>query len=372
MVKISISVEDLQNIVDIVLKYSEMSLKKRKVIGVHLADKSITLQNEIVQLKFIGVFEILENTTNSPGFSFDINDIPKKFPTDMVEIEHIKNMVYVRSGKLKADYRTDFIHDIVIERKLEVTDRLTIKNSDLLKAIQKVKMPYPFYKGDANRAPICIQSKAGGAIEVSASDGYSVCRFTTRGEATPEFKIIIPRVTLSSFLNKYLEKEGNTTIEIQEMAVKIKTGSMFLVSSQLNDNVDDFQKTLDGIKEWSFSGVISKRELSSAIKTISGSMKDKKAVNYAQIKVKPSDKTLDLGYSSSKSGGISYTDIAFETLEFYDKGSQFVVNVHMKSFEEFTALVEDNFMWYGCRKAMYYRETSESGVVEYLYPTVNI
>ncbi len=373
MVKISISVEDLQNIVDIVQKYSEMSLKKRKVIGVHMADRSISLQNEIVQLKFIGVFTIIENTTNSPGFSFDVTDVPKKFPTDMVEIDFIKNMVYVRSGKLSADIKSDFIHNILIERKLEVTEKLTIKNSDLLKAIQKVKMPYAFYKGDANRAPICMKSNPDGGIEISASDGYSLCRFTTKGEATPDFNIVIPRVTMSSFLNKHLEKEGITTIEIQEMAVKIQSGSMYLVSSQLNDVVDDFQSVIDGIKEWSFSGGIAKRELSNAIKTISSSVKDKKSVNYVQIKVKPVEKCLDISYSSSKSGGISYADIGFETLEFYEKvASQFVVKLHMKSFEEFTALIDDRFTWFGCKKAMYYRESNDSGVVEYIYPTVNI
>jgi hypothetical protein len=372
MVKISISVEDLQNITDIVLKYSEMSLKKRSVIGVHLADRSISLQNEIVQLKFIGVFDVMENLTNSPGFSFDVKAVPKKFPGDRVEIDFLKNVVYVKSGKLKADIRSDFSHESIIERKLEVCDSLTIRNSDLLKAIQKVKMPYAFYRGDANRAPICIKSVGENTIEISASDGYSLCRFTTAGQATPEFNIVIPRVTMSSFLNKHLEKEGVTTIEIQEMAVKIKSGSMYLVSSQLTDVVDDFQATLDANKAWSFGGVMAKRELSSAIKTISGSVNDKKSVNYVNVKVKPSDKTLDLGYSSSKIGGMSYTDIGFESLEFYDQTAQFVVNLHMKAFEEFTALLEDKFHWYGNKRAVYYREQNESGVVEYIYPTVNI
>jgi hypothetical protein len=372
MVKISISVEDLQNITDIVLKYSEMSLKKRSVIGVHTEDRSISLQNEIVQLKFIGVFDILENTTNSPGFSFDIKAVPKKFPGDTVEIEFIKNTVYVKSGKLKADIRSDFTHNIVIERKLEVTESLVIKNSDLLKAIQKVKIPYAFYKGDPNRAPICIKSVGDNLIEVSASDGYSLCRFTTAGKATLDFNIVVPRVTMSSFLNKYLEKEGTTTIEIQEMAVKIKSGSMYLVSSQLTDPVDDFQTILDVNKEWSFKGVMAKRELSLAIKTISGSITDKKSVNYVTVKVNPSTKTLDIGYSSSKVGGMSYTDIGFESLEYIDSTSQFSSKLLMKAFEEFTALVDDKFQWSGNKRAVYYREQVESGVVEFIYPTVNI
>lgn len=372
MLKISINAEDLQNIVDIVLKYSEMSLKKRSVIGVHVKDKSITLQNEIVQLKFISVFNVVENKLESSGFSFDVKALPKKFPGDIIDIEFIKNTVYVKSGKLKADIRSDFVHEDIIERKIEVVETLTIKNCDLLKAVQKVKMPYSFYKGDTNKAPISIKSSGDNTISVSASDGYSLCRFTTTGVASSNFNIIIPRITMISFLNKHLEKDGETVIEIQEMSVKIRSGSMLLISSQLNDTVDDFQATLDGLTEWSFFGKLEKRELSSAIKTISGSMNDKKSVNYVQIKVKPSDNTLDIGYSSSKIGSISYAGINFESLEFYDKANQFAVNLHMKSFEEFTSLIDSNFMWYGCRKAMYYRENNESGVIEYLYPTVNI
>src|SRR5690554_6116586 len=77
LLKLTIKVEDLQNIVNIVQKYSDMSLKKRSVIGIHTEDKSVSLQNEIVQLKFIDVFQVIENKLDVKGFSFDIKSIAK-------------------------------------------------------------------------------------------------------------------------------------------------------------------------------------------------------------------------------------------------------------------------------------------------------
>ncbi len=372
MLKLTIAVEDLQNIVDIVLKYSEMSLKKRSVIGVHIEDKSISLQNEIVQLKFIGVFEVVENKLDMKGFSFDIKNIAKlKYPTKEATIDFMSNTVYVNSGKLKVEIRSDFQHQELRERKVKAIESVTINNSALLKAVQKVKLPYSFYRGDANKAPVEIKSTEKG-IEISASDGYSLCRFTTSGESTPEFKVVIPRIILSSFLNKYLEKEGITTIEVQEMAVKIRSGSMLLVSAQLTDDVDRFQSILEGYSSWAFGGNLEKKELTSAIKSISGSTNDKKAVTHIQLKIKAASKELDLGYTNSKSGGVTYNGIKFNSLEMYENVAQFVINVHTKSFEEFTQLLEDTFLWYGNKKAVYYQEQSASGVVEYLFPVMTV
>ena len=349
-----------------------MSLKKRSVIGVHMEDRSISLQNEIVQLKFIGVFEILENKMEIKGFSFDIKNIAKlKYPTKDATIDFANNTVYVSSGKLKVEIRSDFQHQEIKERKVKAIESVTLRNSALLKAIQKVKLPYSFYRGDANKAPIEIRATEKG-IEVSASDGYSLCRFTTQGESTPEFKVVIPRIILSSFLNRYLEKDGNTTIEVQEMAVKIRSGDMLMVSAQLTDDIDSFQSTLEGFNSWAFGGNLEKKELTSAIKSISGSTNDKKAVTHIQLKIKAETKELDLGYSNSKSGGITYNGIKFSSLEMYEKVPQFVINVHTKSFEEFTQLLEDSFLWYGNRKAVYYQEQNDSGVVEYLFPVMTV
>jgi hypothetical protein len=372
LLKLTIAVEDLQNIVDIVLKYSDMSLKKRSVIGVHIADKSISLQNEIVQLKFIGVFEVLENKATVDGFSFDIKNIAKlKYPTKDATIDFINNTVYVSSGKLRVEIRSDFQHQEIKERKVKALESATLKNDALLKAIQKVKLPYSFYRGDANKAPIEIRATDKG-IEVSASDCYSLCRFTTQGESTPEFKVVIPRIILSSFLNRYLEKEGTTTVEVQEMAVRIRSGSMLLVSAQLTDDVDSFKDTLAGFDNWAFGGNLDKKELTTAIKSISGSTNDKKAVTHIQLKIKASSKELDLGYTNSKSGGITYNGIKFDSLEMFEDTSQFVINVHTKSFEEFTQLLDGSFLWYGNKKAVYYQEKNSSGVVEYLFPVMSV
>lgn len=374
MLKLTIKVEDLQNIVNIVQKYSDMSLKKRSVIGVHTEDKSISLQNEIVQLKFIDVFQIIENKLDIKGFSFDIKNIAKlRYPMDEAIIEFTNNTVYVTSGKLKVDIRSDFQHQEVKERKIKAQESVTISNAALLKAIQKVKLPYSFYRGDANKAPIKIKATDRG-IEVLASDGYSLCRFTTQGESSPEFQIVIPRIILSSFLNKYLEKEGSTTIEVQEMAIKIRSGNMLLVSAQLTDSVDDFQQTLDEHgNSWAFSGVLEKKELTTAIKSISGSTNDKKAVTHIQIKVRGEAQELDLGYTNSKTGGITFNGIKFNQLSMSGgQTSHFIFNVHTKSFEEFTQLLNDTFNICCSKKAVYYGENHETGTVEYLYPTMTV
>lgn len=373
MIKISIPVEDLENIVDIVLKYSELSLKKRSVVGIHLKDSSISLQNEVVQIKFLDIFKLVSGDISQvPGFSFDVRTIAKlKYPTKEVVIEFMERSVYITSGKLKVTIRSDYSHEDIFERKVEVFESLTIPNKSLLKAIQKMKLPYAFYKGDPNKSAITIKGSPGAAY-FSASDGYSMCRFTTAGEVQGDFLIQLPRITLSSFLNKHLEKEGVTTFEVQDMAVRIRTGSMLLITSQINDVMDDFQAVMDGLGTWSFGSQLKKKEINNAIKSISGSISDKKSVNYITCKIKPEKMCFDLDYSSSKLGGISYTDILFESLNMIEAANIFTIKLHAKSFEDFTALLDENFQWWANKKAVYYNEVNEVGTVEYLYPTVNI
>lgn len=373
MVKISVDKEDIQNIVNIVLKYSDMSIKKRSVVSVNFEDCSFSLQNEIVQLKFKNMFTILDNTSNIEGFSFDVRSISKlKYPNDIVELEYLNKVVYVKSGKLKSNIKSEFKYQKMIERKVDVIDTMTISNKNLQKAILKVKLPYSFYRGDANKSPIGI-SGSGSKVEVFASDGYSLCRFTSKGSSTENFNVVVPRIILSSFLNKNLEAEGDTKIEIQEMSVRITCGDMLLISSQLSDKVDSFQSVLDRLSpNWSFISELPKKELSMALKSISGSMSDKKSVNYIQCKIKPNDNCFDLSYNNSKTGGITYSDIVFNKLEYKDEGQMFSVKLHAKSFEEFTVLMESDFEWCGSSEAVYYKESSELGFVEYLYPTINI
>lgn len=372
MIKISIETEDLNNIVNITLKYSEMSLKKRSVIGVNLADRSITLQNEIVQLKFLDVFTIIENKENLKGFSFDVKTISKlKYPTKEIEIKFLKNMVYVKSGKLEVDIRSEYSYEEFYERMVNTLESIQIENKSLLKAVQKVNLPFSFYKGDSNKAPILIRGNEN-TVQVSASDGFSLCRFSTTGTTTGKFEAQIPRIIFSSFLNKKLEKDGITTIEIQEMAVKIKSGSIILITSQINEIVDDFQGVLDGLNHWDFHAEMEKSELSLALKSISGSMSDKKSVNYIQCKIKPKDNCFDLNYSSSKTGGITYNGIGLNFVSNKIESAQLIINLHAKSFEDFTNLLEKKFDWYGSKKAIYYKESNESGTIEYMFPTINV
>lgn len=372
MIKISIDTEDLNNIVNITLKYSEMSIKKRSVIGVNITDKSITLQNEIVQLKFLEVFDITENKDSLKGFSFDVKSIAKlKYPTKKVELMFLKNTVYIKSGKLEVSIRSEYTYEDFIERQVSTLESIKVENKNLLKAIQKVNLPFSFYKGDSNKAPILIKG-SNNSVSVSASDGFSLCRFTTMGETVGEFEAQIPRIIFSSFLNNKLEKEGLTTIEIQDMAVKIKSGSIILITSQINEVVDDFQTILTGLSNWDFHSEMEKSELSLALKSISGSMSDKKAVNYIQCKIKPKEECFDLNYSSSKTGGISYNGIALKFVSSKIETSQLVINLHAKSFEDFTALLEKKFSWYGSKKAIYYNEVNDVGTVEYLFPTINV
>lgn len=372
MIKISIETEDLNNIVNITLKYSEMSIKKRSVIGVNMVDKSITLQNEIVQLKFLDVFEVVENSGNLGGFSFDVKSIAKlKYPTKVVDLMFSKNTVYVKSGKLSVDIRSEYSYEDFIERKVDTLESIVVDNKNLLKAIQKVNLPFSFYKGDANKAPIVIKGE-NNVVSVGASDGFSLCRFSTTGETKGKFEAQIPRIIFSSFLNNKLEKEGKTSIEIQEMAVKIKSGSIILITSQINEVTDDFQSVLDGLNSWDFHAEMEKAELSLALKSLSGSMTDKKAVNYIQCKVKPSENCFDLNYSSSKSGGITYSDIKLNFVMNKITTNVMLINLHAKSFEDFTGLLDKKFDWYGSKRAIYYNERNDSGTIEYLFPTINV
>lgn len=372
MIKISIETEDLNNIVNITLKYSEMSLKKRSVIGVNIEDRSITLQNEIVQLKFLDVFTIIENKEDLKGFSFDVKSISKlKYPTKQVELRFLANTVYINSGKLEVGIRSEYTYEDFHERKVDTLESIIVENKDLLKAIQKVNLPFSFYKGDSNKAPILIKGNDG-IVSIGASDGFSLCRFTTKGQTLGEFEAQIPRIIFSSFLNNKLEKAGTTSIEIQEMAVKIKSGSIILITSQINEVVDDFQAVFDGLSNWDFHAEMEKSELNLALKSISGSMSDKKAVNYIQCKIKPAENCFDLNYSSSKTGGISYNGIGLNFIVNKINTNQLVINLHAKSFEDFTNLLEKKFNWYGSRKAIYYSEVNESGTIEYLFPTINV
>lgn len=372
MIKISMAVEDLENIVDIVLRYSEMSLKKRSVITVNVADKSMSLVNEIVHLNFREVFDVGSNDQKVQGFSFDVRSISKlKYPEKTVQIEYIEKIVYISCGRLKVNIRSDYSYEPFKERKIDVLESLEIDNGALLKAIQKMKLPYAFYKGDPNKSAIKIRGMEGRAI-FEASDGYSLCRFTTRGNSNGDFEVSLPRITLSSFLTKRLEKAGTTKFEVQEMSVKITTGSLILITSQVNEMVDDFGEVLKNLGTWSYSSQLTKKELNNAIKSISGSINDKKSVNYLSCKIKPGTKSFDLNYNNSKTGGISYTDIPFDGLEFYEQGAHLVVNLHAKSFEDFTSLLDSSFQWWGNKRAVYYQETGEVGSIEYMFPTVSI
>lgn len=372
MLKINIDTEDLINIVNITLKYSEMSLKKRSVIGVNIADNSITLQNEIVQLKFLNVFTITENKESLKGFSFDVKSISKlKYPTKEIEIKFLKNVVYVKSGKLEVNIRSEYTYEEFYEIKVNTLESIKIENKNLLKAVQKVNLPFSFYKGDSNKAPILIKGNDG-AVQISASDGFSLCRFSTVGVISGKFEAQIPRIIFSSFLNKKLEKDGITTIEIQNMSVKIKSGSVILITSQINEIVDDFQSILDGLSHWDFHVEMEKNELSSALKSISGSMSDKKSVNYIQCKIKPKENCFDLNYSSSKTGGITYSNIDVVFVSNKIESTQLVINLHAKSFEDFTNLLEKKFSWYGSKRAVYYKEQNEFGMIEYMFPTINV
>lgn len=372
MIKILVSVEDLNNIVNIALKYSEMSIKKRSVIGVNICDKSITLQNEIVRLKFLDVFSVVENNNDLKGFSFDVKSISKlKYPTKEVEIKFLKNMVYIKSGKLEVNIRSEYVYDEFYDTKIDILESINIKNKDLLKAIQKVNLPFSFYKGDSNKAPILIKGD-NNIVEVSASDGFSLCRFVTTGITNGKFEAQIPRIIFSSFLNNKLEKEGNTTIEIQNMAVRITSGSIILCTAQINETVDNFQAILGNLDSWEFKAELEKNEIITAIKSISGSMSDKKSVNYIQCKIKPNDNCFDLCYSSSKVGGVMYNGIDMKFITNNIQSVQLVINLHAKSFEEFTGLLEKKFTWCGSKRAIYYNEINDSGSIEYMFPTINV
>lgn len=374
MIKLSIEAEDLSNIVEITLKYSEMSLKKRSVISVNIEGNSITLQNEIVQLKFPNVINVIENNQNIKGFAFDAKSISKlKYPDKTVFITFNKNTVYVKSGKLETNTKSDFSYENYIDRKIETSEQIEIENQSLLKAINKVNLPFSFYKGDSNKSPIQIKGiKETNTVLMSASDGFSLCQFSTKGEVKGDFEIKIPRIIFSSFLNKKLEKTGKTKIEVQDMAVRISSGSISIVTAQINEKVDSFDVIAKENSDWVFKAKLVKEEISMAIKSISGSMPDKKgSVNYIQCKVNTNESKFDLCYTNTKSG-VSYTGIDMVLLENKNPVNTFIVNLHAKSFEEFTKLLEKEFIWCASKRAIMYTEENIFGNISYIFPTINI
>lgn len=372
MVKIIIDTEILTNIIDLVMKYGEISLKKRKVVSLNIADKSISLQNEIIQLKFLQVFDVAEHTDKTEGFGFNVESISKlKFITDTVEIVFVDNVVVLKSGKLKAEIRADYQLEQFYDRNIDSQEQFVIKNSDLLEAVKKLKLPYAFYPGDPNKTPINIIA-SGENVVMMASDGYSLARFSTKGKCQGEVNIQLPRLAFGSFLNKKVDPNGYTTFQINEMAIRITQGHMILNTAQINESTDDFGEVLKQYDEWDVSGVVKKIELTNAIKSIAGSINDKKAMNYITCKIHNKDSKLDLFFNSSKSGGISYNEIEIANFNTKHSTSFFIAALHAKSFEDFTALMGDNIGLWLNKRAIYYSGASESGSFEYLFPTVNI
>lgn len=372
MVKIIIDTEILSNVIDLVMKYGEMSLKKRKVVSLNLSDRSICLQNEIIQLKFANVFEIAELTDKTEGFGFNVESIAKlKFITDKVEVVFADKVVVIRSGKLKAEIRSDYQLDKFYDRNMDNGESFTVRNGDLLEAVRKLKLPYAFYPGDPNKTPISIKA-VGDTVTMMASDGYSLARFVTRGQCRGEIEIQLPRLAFGSFLTKKVDPAGFTNFQVHDMAVRITQGNMVLNTAQINESTDDFGAVLEDYSNWDVSGLVKKSELTNAIKSISGSINDKKSMNYITCRVHVKKGTMDLFFNSSKSGGVSYNDIEFSGFKPSTENNVFIAALHAKSFEDFTSLMGESVgMWLNS-KAIYYSGCSEFGTFEYLYPTVNI
>lgn len=380
MPKVIFNTKELQSALKTVTTFTELSIQKRYTLSIDISNSLIYHHSEVATLYAKPNMQILEND-GDPIITIDAHMLTKlKLPANETLLEwsgSIKGLK-IKSGRFMTTLNVLIDTSPIANKQYEPEFSVKFPLKTIKAASRYAELPYSFYKNKVEMTPIHFK-ELNGKMVIQGEDGYSLFRVKTNVDAPEGMSFKIPRIALKTiFKDSIADDETIANLASYSLAVVLDDGQNTLFTSQLTDELKDFESIFQGLnKQWQVYVKANPKELLGGIKPLYTMIPTKDTNTcYIQATFKKPD-NLNLILRHPQMGDTRFDNIPLlSEINVVGESHKYYLNMHPQAFSEFTSLLSGmpEIEWFGNDKAAYYLGIDEENglTVEYLFPVVNV
>jgi hypothetical protein len=243
---------------------------------------------------------------------------------------------------------------------------------------KQLKMPYAYYAGKRDLAPVWLKKSERGWLEALADDSYSLGKVETSLSLPWDLDLKVPAYVMETLYSSY-DHNDDTIVQIgyENDTAMLQAPGLYVVTRGMTDGVLDFDGIFRQIKNWRTSCTFDSKDLLDSVKPLHSIIpaKDKSGVVikclFAQAKMALSLHHKDVG-EAAVSAVPGVKDVVNE-----GGVSDFTLNMQPQAFHDFTSLISANGVRMLADNGTVFYHASKRACghgleVKYLFPTVSV